>query len=294
LKWIILIGIIIISVIYWKKFHEKAYQIFIGILGDANNKTSKNLFILFKFAIYATIIVLLINIFFNDFSKLGEWGDFFGGTLNPLLTFLTFMGLLITIVLQQSELKESRKEFKRSADALFEQSLNTRKQSFESTFFQMISIHNDLVNSIDLQSKNGNLTQGRDCFNTFYTRLNKQYRDDIKNYMGGGQSDKVVLEHTYKTFWKYHQTELGHYYRYLYNVVRFVSESNYDDGPYIRLIRAQLSDQELLMLFYNSTSEYGRNFKKYIEQYALLDNMPEIRLLNSNHKDLLNKSAYGN
>jgi hypothetical protein len=35
---------------------------------------------------------------------MGEWGDFFGGVLNPLLTFLTFMGLLITIILQQQEL----------------------------------------------------------------------------------------------------------------------------------------------------------------------------------------------
>ncbi|MDX9744186.1 MAG: putative phage abortive infection protein, partial [Arcobacteraceae bacterium] len=81
--------------------------------------------------------------------------------------------------------------------------------------------------------------------------------------------------------------------RYLYNIVRFVSESGYKDGPYMRLIRAQLSDQELLLLFYNSISEHGNNFRTYIEDFALLDNMPQIRLLNKEHAVLLKKSAYG-
>ena len=110
--------------------------------------------------------------------------------------------------------------------------------------------------------------------------------------MGGGQPDDVVLDHTYKTFWKDHQTELGHYYRYLYNVIRFVANSEYSDGPYIKLIRAQLSDQELLMLFYNCTSVYGGNFKKYISDFALLDNMPKIRLLRKDHEDLIDVSSY--
>ena len=50
-------------------------------------------------------------------NHIGALGDFFGGTLNPILTFLTFVGLLITIVLQQAELSEARKEFKKSANS---------------------------------------------------------------------------------------------------------------------------------------------------------------------------------
>lgn len=273
--------------------NQRAYRGFLSIIAPKGETSNRSLFFLFKAAGIAILIVFVINLFSIGKSTFGEWGDFFGGVLNPILMFLTFMGLIITIVIQQSELRESRVEFKRSADALVEQGRNTRKQSFEATFFQMLTIHNDIVNSIDLRKDDGAITQGRDCFNVFYTRLNKQYRRDLDKYMGGGQSDDVALNHAYETFWKTHQTELGHYYRYLYNVVRFVAESEYVEGPYIRLIRAQLSDQELLMLFYNCTSAHGEGFKRYIEEFALLDNMPKIRLLDNKHANMIGLSAYG-
>lgn len=63
----------------------------------------------------------------ND-TNFGTFGDFFGGMLNPILTFLTFMGLLITIVLQQKELRLTRKELKESSLALTEQSLTLAEQ----------------------------------------------------------------------------------------------------------------------------------------------------------------------
>ncbi|GEP10257.1 hypothetical protein MGN01_21020 [Methylobacterium gnaphalii] len=44
------------------------------------------------------------------YTRLGQVGDFFGGVLNPLLTFLTFIGVLATIFLQREELKETREE----------------------------------------------------------------------------------------------------------------------------------------------------------------------------------------
>lgn len=273
--------------------NQRVYRRFLAVVAPTGGASLRSLFGLFKVASIAILVVFVINLLSIGRSSFGEWGDFFGGVLNPILMFLTFMGILITIIIQQTELRESRAEFKRSADALVEQGKNTRKQSFESTFFQMLTIHNTLVNSIDLRAKGGAVTQGRDCFNVFYTRLTKIYREDQKNYMGGGQPDEKILAHSYDKFWKNHQTELGHYYRFMYNVVRFVAESDYVAGPYIRLIRAQLSDQELLMFFYNCTSERGENFKKYIQQFALLDNMPRIRLLEAKHAAMLDKSAYG-
>ena len=100
----------------------------------------------------AIFLVFLVNLLSIGKSGFGEWGDFFGGVLNPILTFLTFMGLLITIVIQQKELRESRRELKRSADALLEQVDNSRQQNFETTFFQMLATHNRIVDSIDLVS----------------------------------------------------------------------------------------------------------------------------------------------
>jgi hypothetical protein len=40
----------------------------------------------------------------------GVFGDFLGGTINPLLTFLTFIAVLITLLIQTQELKATRDE----------------------------------------------------------------------------------------------------------------------------------------------------------------------------------------
>lgn len=61
---------------------------------------------------------------------------------------------------------------------------------------------------------------------------------------------------------------------------------------YMNLLRAQLSDQELLLLFYNGLSPSGAAFKPLIEEWALLDNMPVIKLLDKSHSSLYENSAF--
>ncbi len=45
-------------------------------------------------------------------KNLGTFGDFLGGVLNPVLTFLSFMALLFTIILQQREIHAGQKTLK--------------------------------------------------------------------------------------------------------------------------------------------------------------------------------------
>jgi hypothetical protein len=60
----------------------------------------------------------------------------------------------------------------------------------------------------------------------------------------------------------------------------------------MNLLRAQLSDYELLLLLYNWQSGHGKYFIQYVERYALMDNLPKERLLKQEHADLLQPSAY--
>lgn len=229
----------------------------------------------------------------ETFKDLGPWGDFVAGLLNPVLTFLSFLGVLVTIVLQRIELSQSRIELERSADALEAQLRSTDRQNFESTFFQMLSVHTSIVNSIDLySSETGATTKGRDCFKVFYTRFTKIYRENEKK----GQpkhSPREILDVSYKVFWKDSQLELGHYFRFLYNFLRLIDE-NLEARPYhAKLIRSQLSDQELLILFYNCASEQGQNFCKYAIKFQIFDNLPTVRLLHPTHVDLIDRAAFG-
>lgn len=73
----------------------------------------------------------------NDTSIWGEFGDFFGGTANPIFSFLTVVLLLLTVSLQskqlklsKSELEQTRQELQKAAEAQYEsqKALNQQAQ----------------------------------------------------------------------------------------------------------------------------------------------------------------------
>lgn len=54
---------------------------------------------------------------FGD-DKWGQYGDFIGGVTNPVISLLTFGGLLYTILVQRRELSLQRRELSNSSQAL--------------------------------------------------------------------------------------------------------------------------------------------------------------------------------
>jgi hypothetical protein len=81
------------------------------------------------------------------------------------------------------------------------------------------------------------------------------------------------------------RSSLGHYFRNLFHLVKFVDEYTGFDSldsnkeifdikyKYIRLVRAQLSNNELFLLALNSITDFGEEFVPFIEKYKLLKNI---------------------
>ncbi|EOW9357498.1 hypothetical protein Q5N48_18985 [Vibrio cholerae] len=113
------------------------------------------------FLIYAASLILLtwpISEF--SINKSGVFGDSFGA-LTSIFSGLAFAGVVWTIVSQREELKVTRDELK--------------NQGFENAFFQMLKLHNQIINEIDLVNTRKEAgvvrTAGRDCFVTFVNRF---------------------------------------------------------------------------------------------------------------------------
>ena len=45
-----------------------------------------------------------------DQAVWGQFGDYVGGTLNPLVSSITLLGLLLTVLLQRKELQEASRD----------------------------------------------------------------------------------------------------------------------------------------------------------------------------------------
>jgi hypothetical protein len=88
-----------------------------------------------------------------------------------------------------------------------------------------------------------------------------------------------------KYYFNGHQSRLGHYFRHLRRTVTFVHRNSFltttQKKEYIRILRAQLSNHEQIILFFNSISDLGLkwelkndNNEALITTYHLLRNIP--------------------
>lgn len=94
-------------------------------------------------------------------------------------------------------------------------------------------------------------------------------------------SSSCKLNFNYKPF-SGHASRLGHYFRHLYLIVKSVVKSeiitDYDNKmKYLRLLRAQLSNHEQILLFYNWLSGYGEDWEneenRFLTEYCMIHNL---------------------
>jgi hypothetical protein len=235
--------------------------------------------VLFWFLIGSFVFVVAVfawaALHYDDITKLGTFGDFFGGMSNPVLSFLTFLGLLITIVMQQNATREARRD--------------TYRQMFDSTFFQMLTLLNSIVNELEVRDSEGNTkAKGKRCFDYAYQSLRGLYSSGIHF---------TPEIRRVGTAWAsiYNLSDFPHYFRFVFNVIRTIDDSRL--GPktkkeYVRLLRAQLSNHETGIIFYNAMTSYGENFKPLIDKYELMDNFPNNVYLSQKHKELFKHASF--
>ena len=91
------------------------------------------------------------------------------------------------------------------------------------------------------------------------------------------------------------QPDFDHYFRHLYNTLKFVDEHDFlqnlqEKRQYTNLIRGQLSSSEQLLLYCYGLSEQGSGLKDLVENYSLLEgldtNDPPIRKYRGRYADV--------
>jgi hypothetical protein len=222
-------------------------------------------------------------------QRLSQMGEFFGGTLGPLFAFFALLTLLSTIRLQSNELRYTRAELAKSALAMQNQILLLQRQTFDSMFFQLVRLHNEIIKDLTVQV--GDRTYaGRDCFSLLFGELVCYLEEEEAK--DPGRPPREIIDAAFQAFWEKYQSEFGHYFRSLYNILRVIDEQRddvdkdsvdpglpaatlfSDERKYARAIRAPLSTYEQKLLYYNCVWHIGSGkFSRLIERYAMLDNL---------------------
>lgn len=168
------------------------------VIGSCLQNTDSRLSF-YMFALTLTVLIVTavaITLYYQEFNKSlfptittsvktsdvraewGQLGDFFGGVLNPIFGFASFIALLITIIYQAKELNASTEELKNSAIALAAQNKAIELQSFEQTFFSWLNTYRDLLIAVSGKINNNTFT-GR---NFLYSLWEKELSDEAIAY----------------------------------------------------------------------------------------------------------------
>lgn len=248
--------------------------------------------------IVISIVVLVVGAFIWNFhdaelakesDKWGQFGDYIGGTLNPVLAFLSFSALLFTIYIQvkqlnfadeqlkrtldelnlsRTELGLTRSELQRSADAqtgskqVMEQQLLTQSmQQFDSIFFAMLRELNSLLAELD-EVENEQKSLLDECY---ITVLRKNV-EGIKEPLGELLKDRVI----------------SRYFMLLYQLLKNIDDK-IDSNGYIRsdkliikktytnIVRASIPEKLMQLLMLNVLNLGFDRYKDLVEKFSFFE-----------------------
>ena len=277
---------------------------------------------LFIVAIYSLCEGISNKVCFNiDSTRASEFGSFFGGYVGVMFSILSTLLLIYTIIDQFIERQKrwATDNFYRMLEfhndmvkQLSVAHINTtkpeRSNGRRAFVVFKLQIHHllELIEGLNTGEK-WDLNKDqilRIVYMIFYYGIDRQWieflqdkiKEDIDPDLLKKILDKIVDEiEKNELKWKLgrtNQTSLSSYFRNMYNLIKLIDNDKYlskqEKKDLITIYRAQLSNPELYVLFFNLRSYFGKkwNNKGYVERYELLKNIPK------NHCDGYNPEYY--
>lgn len=226
-------------------------------------------FLLIALVICSLPWILATHSLWIDFTDKGQIGDTIGGIMGP---FIAIAAAALTFIAFWVQYK-----------ANIQQRNDIAIERFESNLFEMIHIQQEIINGLLVEEKDSDgktlrFQKGRDVFQFIYeTAKDKiEFPDGEANYtlscaLKIWPELKMHLDKA-KVMWS-----LDHYFRHLYRIFKYINDvdelniSEEKKYEYASIVRATLSQYELILLFYNGFSH--PKFKVLIEKYALFNNI---------------------
>lgn len=242
-------------------------------------------------------------------SDPGDWGtlgDYFGGLLNPVVSFAT-------LVVAYAVWKQQKEELKATKEALEEQAKTAEQQRQEQRFFDLLALYQATVASITLVGRMSPRNEipvqysGKEAIAHFF----RSTADSVEPmsvflrygfYRNGSPAprpedfswldqipEKLEKQDLLKA-WGNDEiaSTFDHYFRVLFRVLA-ESENLLGDQhfKYVKLLRAQLSRYELTLIGLNLwLDEEGTKMIPLAEKYGVLKHLPNGKLREQLRADL--------
>jgi hypothetical protein len=251
----------------------------VAVMTKRNRKRLQSAIALIAFGLCCTVVVGLWFMVrqqglqnWDKLNQFGVYGDSFG-RLGALFAGLALIGAFVAAYFQWIALKEERE--------------SGRAEAVKSRFFQLVGSLQNAVNT----TRRGK-DQGRQAMRKVLedaVKIGKMTRTTIKKVVPDAER-RADINQWFLFFYHGEYAEdgtetrypagdlLGHLFRLTYHIVKYIDEAEAADADdkkfYIRILRAHLSNPELVLLMYNAIADYGKEkMFKLIDDHDLLQNI---------------------
>lgn len=228
-------------------------------------------------AILLTIFGIIISyFFFSNLSKEYTWGttpilmaetgqvgDFIGGIVGTVFSFVGVLLLFQTLSLQRQELNSSNNVFEH--------------QQFDNTFFELLNLHKENVKKFITYDVLGNVKKGQD----FFIHQKEFLQDTFIPCKNLSRNRKNAVE-LFNIVYANNEESFSIYFRTLYQIYSLIEDSKISgklQASYSKILRAQLSGAELFFIRYNAMTENGYKSSRYINIFNITKHLSHFELL---------------
>ncbi|PLX01102.1 MAG: hypothetical protein C0594_14365 [Marinilabiliales bacterium] len=237
----------------------------------------------------------------NDIAS--SFGSYFGGFIGTIFAFIST--LLIVITLLKQNLENRKKQTESNFFKMLDYHNENVKQLdvyhiiegkeggkgkrafiiFKMQIRELIKILNEINTNFNFNLSKIEIADI--AYISFYYGIDDEWSvfsiEKLNQYERKEEiftAIKEKVEINDKKIGRTNQTSVSSYYRNLYNAVKLIDEdksfTKREKKKYIKILRAQLSNPELYVFFFNILSRFGTKWrdKDYITKYGLLTNIP--------------------
>jgi hypothetical protein len=230
-------------------------------------------------------------------EKIGQYGDFIGGIIGSLFS-------LVGVILFYVALKEQRKDF-----ATSQETLKVQLEAFQQQVREFEAQREELEETRKVFEQQNKTMKNQQFDSNFYSLLNvfiKQREKFSENYfveLAQNLKDKVGIENDfieichslnneYLNLYLSNRAKLALYFMTLYRLYKVIEDCDHlsikERISYHKILRSIITKDELLILYYNYHSSFGKKPLPIVLKYDYFKHLETLSKIEFSHMFSLN------
>lgn len=228
-------------------------------------------------------------------EKIGQFGDFIGGIIGSLFSLVGVVLFYVALKDQREDFKTNQTTLKLQIDAFQQQVKEFELQREELT--QTRKVYEDQSRTLKAQKFEETFYS---FMNVFIERrktlsdidYNKFFKDKINEFdiedLQPGYIGLTQIKKAYESLYIEYRSQLSSYFIIFYRLLKMIEVSDIlDKDTYHKILRSIVSKDELLILYYNYHSRFGKKPLPIILKYQYFKHLEKLSKIEI--KTLLNE-----